>query len=251
MKLFYFFSFYLVSVLLYAENVKMQYNNFVYISGGSYIPLFKEGDYTIVHNVNEFFIDTFFVTNIEYRKFIKNNIKWHNNKIKSVFSDANYLIHWSNFIFIQNSPVVNVSWYACDSYCKSYNKRLPVIDEWEYILQNYIDNDYIHQILNWYTKPIKDILCSRESVSNNYNYNYNVYGMSGIIWEWVEDFNSIIIIGSDSEGGDSEQLLFCGTAAVNSSNPSDYVAFMRFAFRSSLQAKYNISSLGFRCVKNI
>ena len=241
---FIFFSF------AFSINLFIQRNNIIYIKEGFYIPLFKENEINNIY-VKNYFIDIYSVTNIEYRKFIKNNIFWNKNKIKNIFSDFNYLNHWNkNFKYIQNSPIVNVSWYSCNEYCKLYNKRLPTIDEWEYIVYRSFNenNNYIQEILNWYTKPVKPILTSRESINNNC---CNVYGMNGIIWEWVKDFNSIVIIGSDSEGGDLEQLLFCGTASVNSVNPSDYVSFMRFSFRSSLQAKYNISSLGFRCVKDI
>lgn len=235
---------------LHCEHVNVQYNKIININEGSYVPLFKENGDQVDIFVKNFMLDGYPITNIEYRKFIKNNLKWHKNKIKTIFSDNNYLFHWKyrDFKFIQNSPVVNVSWYACSAYCKLYNQRLPTIDEWEYIAYKSLNENYIQKILNWYTKPVKSFLTSRESISDNF---LDIHGMNGIIWEWVEDFNSIVIIGSDSEGGDTEQILFCGSASVNSVNPSDYVSFMRFSFRSSLQAKYNISSLGFRCVKNI
>ena len=248
-KLFFcFFIFFVVNSFCSAIN----YNGFVYMNSGSYAPLFKENDKKIEIYVDDFFINSYPVTNLEYRKFIKNDLRWHKIKIKKIFSDINYLLHWDEkfFKFYQNSPVVNVSWYSCNSYCKLYNTRLPTIDEWEYISYKdfHQNNNYIQEILNWYTKPNKLFLISRESIVNNL---FNIYGINGIIWEWVQDFNSIVIIGSDSEGGDLEQVLFCGTASVNSVDPTDYVSFMRFSFRSSLQAKYNISSLGFRCVKNV
>lgn len=229
----------------------IQYNNLVPVSGGVYVPLFEDKNLVKEICVQDFFFDAYPVSNIEYRKFIKNSVKWHKSKVKSVFSDANYLKHWDldYFKFIQNSPVVNVPWYSCNIYCKTMNKRLPIIDEWEYIAYKSCkeNNDkYMQEILSWYTKPVDFFLISKDSMNKNY---YDIYGMNGI-WEWVQDFNSIVIIGSDSEGGNLEQVLFCGTASVNSVDPADYVSFMRYAFRSSLQAKYSISSLGFRCVKD-
>jgi formylglycine-generating enzyme required for sulfatase activity len=44
--------------------------------------------------------------------------------------------------------------------------------------------------------------------------------------------------------------LFCGGAALKAKDPKLYAAFMRFAFRSSLTAKYESANLGFRCVRD-
>ena len=40
-------------------------------------------------------------------------------------------------------------------------------------------------------------------------------------------------------------------AASGSADPSDYAAFMRYGFRSSLQAKFTLNNLGFRCAQDI
>ena len=78
----------------------------------------------------------------------------------------------------------------------------------------------------------------------------SIFGMHGIIWELVLDFNSVILLNSDSEGGGLEEVLYCGATATNAINPADYVAFMRFAFRNTLEANYTMPYLGFRCAKD-
>ena len=53
--------------------------------------------------------------------------------------------------------------------------------------------------------------------------------------------------------GDSqlEKSLFCGAGAAASIDPSDYAAFMRYALRSSYRAHYTMTSLGFRCARDL
>jgi len=55
----------------------------------------------------------------------------------------------------------------------------------------------------------------------------------------------------ESRGDSSlDQNLFCGSGAAGAVDPSDYAAFMRFAFRGSLKAVYTQANLGFRCASN-
>jgi len=44
-----------------------------------------------------------------------------------------------------------------------------------------------------------------------------------------------------------ERTLYCGAGAAGATDFENYAAFMRYAFRSSLQASYCIANLGFRC----
>ncbi len=70
------------------------------------------------------------------------------------------------------------------------------------------------------------------------------------LWEWVHDFNSVILINTDAEGGGLEELLYCGATSANAIDPADYIAFLRFAFRNTLDANYTMIKLGFRCAKD-
>lgn len=230
----------------------------VYVSGDSYTLLFKESNDVTKHEVMSFLIDKYPTTNRNYFNFIVFNFEWDPISILPFYGNSEYVLTWllnENFFLIANDPVVNVSWYAGLFYCRFYDKRLPTIDEWEYVAMStevssigVYDFAYIQKILNWYTHRVGR---SDYSVKNMFNNYWNVFGLHGIIWEWVYDFNSVIIIGTDSEGSDSEQLLFCGAASENSINPIDYVGFMRFSFRNSLDSVFSLSSLGFRCVKSL
>ena len=43
--------------------------------------------------------------------------------------------------------------------------------------------------------------------------------------------------------------MFCSGAAIGTADPSDYAAFLRYGLRTSLQAKFSLHNLGFRCAK--
>ena len=47
---------------------------------------------------------------------------------------------------------------------------------------------------------------------------------------------------------DRSTYLYCGSGAVGASDFENYAAFMRYAFRSSLEARYTVANLGFRGV---
>lgn len=240
---------------LFSIDLDLQ-KNMIFVPGGFYTPLFKtSNDLDRIH-VDSFFIDIYPVSNMDYKKFIIDNIEWNKENIKSVFSDKNYLNHLSDNLDsiskINSYPVVNVSWFAANAYCNSLNKRLPSVDEWEYIgftdslyLKN--TSKHVYRILDWYiSKQFNNFVSVFDMEINS----LGIYGFYGYIWEWVNDFNSIIMLNMDSEGGGLEEVLYCGAVATNSLDTSDYVSFMRYAFRSSLEAHYTINSLGFRCAKD-
>ena len=71
-----------------------------------------------------------------------------------------------------------------------------------------------------------------------------------MIWEWTSDFNSAIVTGDARSDTGLERQLFCGAGSLGAKDPSNYPAFMRFGFRSSLKAGYAIHNLGFRCASD-
>jgi sulfatase modifying factor 1 len=73
--------------------------------------------------------------------------------------------------------------------------------------------------------------------------------MHGLIWEWVDDFNSSFVTGESREDSSFNKDMFCGAGSLSSTDKENYAAYMRFAFRSSLKGKNAVWNLGFRCVK--
>lgn len=202
--------------------------------------------------VEAFWIDKHPVTNSQFLAFVRKHPQWKKSQVKRLFSDGSYLQYWpSDESFGERSwaesPVVRVSWYAAREYCSSLGKRLPNIDEWEYVALMPFKNkeDIKAVILDWYGSGAQWPLPAVQAKEPN---KIGVYDMHGLIWEWVEDFNSSLVTGESRADGALDKNLFCGAGAVGA-DPSDYAAFMRLAFRSSLQARYTVQNLGFRCVK--
>jgi formylglycine-generating enzyme len=64
------------------------------------------------------------------------------------------------------------------------------------------------------------------------------------------DFNSALVTGESRADAALERTLYCGSGAIGAADFEDYAAFMRYAFRSSLEAHYSVANLGFRGVRN-
>ena len=63
----------------------------------------------------------------------------------------------------------------------------------------------------------------------------------------TDDFNSNLVSGESRGDSTVNKDLYCASGSAGAVNPSDYAAFMRYGFRSSLNAKFTLGSLGFRC----
>ena len=229
----------------------------VKVPAGNYtLFLESKGGKTVA--IKSFYLDTRAVTNAEFLEFVKANPQWSKSKISKLYVDAGYLKHWASDYNLgpveaqlKNSPVTNVSWYAANAYCKWKGKRLPSLEEWEYVGQKRIINDQrpVEKIImEWYSKPTPKIL---PPVGSTYKNELNIYDLHGLIWEWVSDFNSILMEGDSRSNSALNRDLFCASGSFGTSNKEDYAAFMRFAFRGSLQAKYTVNNLGFRCAKDL
>lgn len=220
-----------------------------HIEAGRYAPLFKSADGQRFSLVSGFLLDQYAVTNRQFFEFTQEHQKWRKDSIKAIFSDENYLQQLTHvsLSMIAEQPVTNVSWFAARAYCKAQGKRLPTTAEWEYA-SNSDDPDVRQRILDWYAKPVSGSFpVVAETLANK----WGVHGMHGVIWEMVEDFNNALVTGESRGDSQLEQSLFCGAGAASSIDPSDYPAFMRYALRTSYQAHYTMTSLGFRCARDM
>ncbi|CAM1335251.1 formylglycine-generating enzyme family protein [Tenacibaculum aestuariivivum] len=225
------------------------------IKGGSYIPLYGRDSMKVI--IADFLIDVYPVTNIEFLNFVKKHPKWQKSKAIKLFVDASYLREWKSDTILNShqklkSPITNISWFAAKNYCEIQGKRLPTVDEWEYVAmanKKMPDarklKEYNEFILSWYEKP----KTFNQTIGSTFKNYWNVYDLHGLVWEWTSDFNSVLITGESRKDVDSN--LFCGSAAVNATDLMNYAAFMRYAIRGSLKARYTMKNLGFRCVKNL
>lgn len=242
--------------MLFQVAVFAQNENMAVVKAGTYLPLYGT-DKPVV--VDGFLMDVYPVTNKAFLQFVEENPGWRRSQVKKLFADGNYLSGWKSDLELgenqlPNSPVTNVSWYAAKNYCECLGKRLPTVDEWEYVaLANKTQPDareeasYNQFILNWYKTPKT---YSKEIGSTFKNY-WGISDLHGLVWEWALDFNSVMISGDSRNGNKGDTNLFCGAAALGASDLMNYAAFMRYAFRGSLEGNYAIKNLGFRCVKDL
>ncbi len=199
------------------------------------------------------------VTNSEYVDFVRANPKWRKSKIKRIFADPSYLEQFASDLRLKKeihprAPVTYVSWFAARAYCESHGLRLPSLAEWEYLgaasetkADASEDPDYLARLIEWYNKPPGS--GPVPPVGRGKPNYYGLYDLHGLIWEWIEDFNSSLISGESRTNGSIERELVCAAGSLAGGNKENYPAFMRFAFRSSLKGTSTIRNLGFRCVK--
>ncbi len=224
------------------------------VKSGSFIPLYGADGLV---KVDAFEMDVYPVTNADYLDFVKEYPKWQKSSVIKLFADKNYLTDWVtdtiyNASFKPNSPVTNVSWYSAKAYCGSQGKRLPTVDEWEYAaMANETQMDarevksYNEYILSWYEKPKTNI----NEIGSTFKNYWGIYDLHGLVWEWTDDFNSVMLSGESRGESGQDSNLFCGSASIGASDLMNYAAFMRYALRNSLKANNTSKNLGFRCVK--
>ena len=222
----------------------------VHVPSGQYLPLYSEKNKKI--DVPSFAIDIYPVTNEQFLQFLKTNKKWRRSQVKRIFADSSYLKHWKSDLDFggadfAKSPVVHVSWFAANAYCREQGKRLPTVDQWEFVASKDREDEAAQtKIKEWYSEPTTRRL---GPVGSTFKNKIGIYDLYGLIWEWTLDFNTAMVTGESRQDSTLEKNLYCGGGASGTSDFKDYAAFMRFAFRSSLKAAYTTANLGFRCVK--
>lgn len=246
----------LISILLAATQLAGEPVAMVDIPGGSYLrPLERDAK---PRTVAPFQLDTRCVTNAEFLEFVKAHPCWQRSRVNRLFADQRYLYHWKSDLELgplapPEAPVTHVSWFAARAFLKPTGKRLPTVDEWEFVARASAtsadatsDPEFRRTILDWYGRPNPDVIPNADSPAPNF---YGVRGMHGLVWEWTRDFVSAMATGESRADGSPDSGLFCGGAGLNTNQATEYADFMRFAFRSSLKGSFCVANLGFRGAK--
>lgn len=231
----------------------------VLIPAGQYVPLVRTAADPETVPVAAFLLDAAPVTNAQFLAFVTAQPKWRRSTVSPLFADASYLGHWIGELepgprAPADAPVVSVSWFAARAYARWAGKRLPTAAEWEWAAAAGYEspdgrNDAAlnRDLYAWLARPVPAILPAITTAKPNF---HGARGLHGLVWEWVEDFNTALVTGESRADSGLDRDLFCGAGAVGAGQTNDYAAFMRAALRSSLKAANTVTSLGFRCARD-
>lgn len=230
----------------------------VLVPGGSHRPFLKDRpvagaprrEVPAPVKVPAFFLDARPVTAGELLAFVREHPRWRRSKVPRLFADEQYLASWGDDLAPGGSaraPATQVSWFAARAYCEAWGKRLPTVDEWEYAAED-AGRDRegaARRVLAWYEAPPSQ---RGGEVGRGKPNGYGLQDLLGLIWEWTLDFNAAMTL--DDSRGEAEGL-FCGSAGAAAVDPADTATFLRYAFRGSLEARYAVRDLGFRCARSV
>jgi len=210
-------------------------------------------------HVASFLLDRVPVTNGQFLEFVRSHPQWRRDRVASLFADREYLSHWAapdqvGEPALRVQPVTRVSWFAARAYCSASGGRLPSWYEWELaaaadekLVDARSNASWRERILDWYARPAGEPLPAVGAGIANV---YGVYDLHGLVWEWVEDFGSLMVSGDSRIQGDPDKLAFCGAGALSAQDRENYPILMRIAYLSALQARSTGHILGFRCAAN-
>lgn len=230
------------------------------LPGGSFRTALKYEDLKGPVRIDPFVLMRTPVTNGEFLDFVKQHPQWRRDRVASVLAEPRYLSHWAGpatlgATALPQQPVVQMSWFAAQAYCEAQGARLPTWLEWEYAAaadetrrDARKDPAWRERILSWYSKPSSQALHRAGLQSPNV---YGVQDLHGLVWEWTEDFSSLLVAGDNRNQGDADNAKFCGAGALSMDDRDNYAVLMRVAMLSSLEARDTTANLGFRCAKDL
>lgn len=226
----------------------------VAIPAGSYRPLYERPEDGPVR-IAAFRLDREPVTRGEFLAFVRDHVAWRRGAVRPLLAmRETYLASWRGDLGAGDAtdlrrPATEVSWFAARAYCASKGKRLPTIHEWEYAAaagptQREASRDpaFIQSLVARYatrSDPLPPVGAEEA----------NAYGVRALHaqWEWVADFDRVLVSDGSRGIGGRQHDLFCAGAAIRATDPTNYPAFLRYALRAGLTARSSLRTLGFRC----
>ena len=216
--------------------------------------------------VDAFYIDTYEVTNAQFKAFINANPLWRKDRISDKYHDGGYLWHWSGNSYPSgkgNHPVVYVSWYAAMAYAQWAGKRLPTEAEWEKAARGGLEGKKY---------PWGDTIDANKanykaggSITPVAMYGPNGYGLydiTGNVWEWCLDtYDADFYARSQRRNplADEMNMIEVMTNYQNVTTDrvlrgggwDDTAQYLRVANRGGFAPTGTLDSVGFRCARAV
>ena len=193
---------------------------FVKISGGTFNMGDEFGDGNFDERppksvtLDDFEIGKFEVTNAQYSIFLQ---VYDDDEVKSGEYEGEKMIYendkglkyfqnvWKPAVGYENFPIVGVTWYGANEFCRYYHYRLPTEAEWEYASRdrgkkvkfgngkekpnlkeiNYYPDDFIDSTEQ---SNLKINSGNQQSVGAYPPNDLGIFQMSGNVWEWCLDW---------------------------------------------------------------
>jgi len=236
------------------------------VPGGEFRSVLPEGVEGAAPRVQPFALQRVPVTNGDYLDFVRTHPEWQRGRVAATMADSRYLQHWSRPLelgpqALADQPVTHVSWFAARAYCESRKARLPTWIEWEFaaaadehVADARHDPAWRQTILATLSRSTGAPLAAVGLRPPNL---YGIEDLHGLVWEWVEDFDTLFMPRGHSDHDHAgmamapgDTAMSCGAAALSVSDPENYPMILRLAVLSSLNRKSITSDLGFRCARS-
>jgi len=231
--------------------------DYVALPGGTFTSVLPADGKAAPARIAPFRLRTEPVTNAEFLAFVTRHPQWRRDRVAGVFADGQYLSHWAAADALgegalPRQPVTRVSWFAAQAYCESEHARLPSWYEWEYAAaadatraDARSDPAWRERVLNWYGRPSRDALPAVGGAADV----HGVRDLNGLVWEWVDDFNALLVSDDGRVQDGADKLKFCGAGAIGMQERENYATLMRIAMLSALKAADTTNNMGFRCAR--
>ena len=217
--------------------------------------------------VDAFYINTYEVTNAQFKAFVDANPQWQKNRIPKKYHGGDYLQDWRGNSYPRgkgNHPVVYVSWYAAMAYAQWVGKRLPTEAEWEkaarggLVGKKYPWGNAIPTSQANYNRDVGNTTPVGIYAPNG----YGLYDMAGNAWEWCLDAYDGHFYARSQRRNPLAGEMSLREVSVNYKNVknlrvlrggswNDVAQDSRVAARYGGSPASTYSRLGFRCARDV
>jgi formylglycine-generating enzyme required for sulfatase activity len=251
-------------------------NQFVAVKGGTFQMGDTFGDGKAyekpVHSVtvSSFEMSKYEVTNAQYAQFLNEygspTVKEGEYKEQAMIYEHEWGVknvagNWYAAKGYENYPVVNVTWYGANEFCKFYGYRLPTEAEWEYAARSGGKNEKwagtsIEENLGDYAWYYENGDYKTHPVGKKDSNDLGLYDMSGNVWEWCSDWFESDFYQDCADydirnNPENEKESRSHTRVFRGGSFGWISYFVRLSYRGQDWPSYRERDCGFRVVRDI